>query len=375
MNTYYLTAELIVDMTALLLGVSLIYKKSDNLPKFYWGVISALIGFIFIWENIGWINMRTQNPLYEYRDILNIEKMTKFYILASIVALYPLASLRPGYLTNFRVAISMIPPIVITTIGTCYIFFNGNTTPLESINEIGRNINQFDIQLRLTIFMLTIITPLLYFLYPLITNDGQRKINNMMYVFIGFMFSLLGIYILFTLFICDLLFNGFGITSILFAIFFSVQYLRKESPLSDHVEVVDITDDQTLKKHPVEELIEKIIEPVILPLFQTIDHYLKENGDYTSSKFTIELLSKSLHENDTKISHAIKSAGFSGFKEYVNKLRLEHFKELIRQDPHRTTKELWVECGFSSKATFYRLFSIEYREAPREFIEKQRNKS
>lgn len=374
MNIYYLTVELIVDAIALSLGISLIYKKNDNLPKFYWGVISALIGLVFIWENIGWVNMRTQNPTYEYGDILNIEKMTKFYMLASVVSLYPLASLRPGYLTKFRVVLCLIPPIVITTIGTCYLFFNGNTTPLDSISQIGSNMNQIDVRLRLTIFIFTIITPLIYFLYPLMrANNGQRKINNMMYVFIGFMFSLLGIYILFTLFICDLFFNGFGAISILFAIFFSVQYLRKESPLSDHVEIANIVEHRKSEEDDAEETVmETIIEPTILPLFQSIDNYLKENPDYANSKFTIEQLSKSIRESETNISQAIKSAGYSGFREYINKLRLEHFRDLILEDPHRTTKELWIECGFSSKATFYRQFSLEYNEAPRDFIEKQR---
>lgn len=372
MNIYYLSIELIVDAIALLLGIILIYKKSDNLPKFYWGVISALIGFVFIWENIGWVNMRTQNPIYEYKEFLNIEKMTKFYMLASVISLYPLASIKPGYLTKFRVALYMIPPIVITTIGTCYLFFNGNITPLDSISQIESSINQIDIQLRLTIFAFTIITPLLYFLCPLIANNGQRKINNMMYAFIGFMFLLLGIYILFTLFICDLFFNGFGAISILFAIFFSVQYLLKESPLSNHIEIASSIEDQILVQGDMEETIMgTTLEPVILPLFKHIDSYLKENCDYANSKFSIEQLSKAIHESEINISQAIKSAGYSGFKEYTTKLRLEHFRDLVQEDPHRTTKELWVKCGFSSKATFYRQFSLEYNEAPREFIEKQ----
>lgn len=372
MNTYYLSIELIVDVIALLLGIILIYKKSDNLPKFYWGVISALIGIVFIWENIGWFNICTQNSTYEYSEILNIEKMTKFYILASIISLYPFASIKPGFLTNFRVALFMIPPTVITTIGLCYLFFNGNITPLDSVDQIGGNIGQIDVRLRLIIFIFTIITPLLYFLGPLIINNGLRKINKIMYVFIGFMFLLLGIYILFTLFICDLFFNGFGAISILVAIFFSVQFMRKENPLSDHVNIINIVEDQMTDAD--ETVIQTTIEPVILPLFQYIDSCLKDNCDYANSKFSIEQFSRTISETEPNISQAIKSAGYSGFKEYTTKLRLEHFRDLILEDPHRTTKELWVKCGFPSKATFYRQFSIEYNEAPRKFIERQRVK-
>lgn len=370
MNLYYLTVELIIDTIALVLGTILIFQKSDNLPKFYWGIIAALIGLVFIWENIGWVIMRTQNPIYEYTDILNIEKMVKFYMLASAVSLYPLASLRPGYLTHFRVALHLIPPIIITTIGVCYLSFNGNITALDSIQQITNNIDRFDIKLRLAIFACTIITPLIYFLYPLLGSNRKRKINHTMYIFLFFIFTLLTVYLFFTLFICDLFFNGFGIVSILFSIFFSIQYLRKESPLSDHIEANMTTTNNAPEKNTA---LETAVQPVILPLFKSIDDYLKENQNYTHSMFTLEHLSKNIRKDETEISHAIKSAGYSGFKEYINQLRLEYFRHLVSQNPYRTTKELWVECGFTSKATFYRIFSSVYHEAPREFIEKQKH--
>lgn len=48
--------------------------------------------------------------------------------------------------------------------------------------------------------------------------------------FIGFICLFVFIYCLFTLFINEFIFNLFGATSIMFAVFFSIQYMRKENP-------------------------------------------------------------------------------------------------------------------------------------------------
>lgn len=42
---------------------------------------------VFMWENIGWLTIVTETPEYRFTDLLNIEKMLKWYVLASIVAL------------------------------------------------------------------------------------------------------------------------------------------------------------------------------------------------------------------------------------------------------------------------------------------------
>lgn len=370
MNLYYLTIELIIDAIAAILGILLIIRKTDNHPKFYWGVIATLIGFVFIEENIGWLITRSENPLYQYRDILNIEKMLEWYVLASLVSLYPLSSLHPGYLTPFRLTACLFPPAIITTIGISYLCFNGHITPLNAVSQIAANMDQPDVRLRLTIFLFTIITPLLYFSYPLLRNKSRRKINRMMYFFIGFMFLLLGVYILFTLFINDFIFNGFGITAIVFSIFFSIQYLRVENPLSDHVEI----DHKLCTENDIKENVGKQSLIVASPLYEMIDNYLKESHMYVDSNYSIENLASHFGEKEAAISIAIKSSGYSGFREYINHLRLEYFKYQVTLNPHRTVKELMSVCGFISRTTFYRLYSDKYHENPMKFIDKQTNK-
>lgn len=361
MNFYHLTIELIIDILAIILGFTLIIRRTDNLPKFYWGIIAAGIGIMFAWENIGWLFIRNTDPAYEYEDILNIEKMLKWYVLAGPVSLYPLASLRPGYLNRFRILIFMIPSIIITTVGICFLYFDGNLTPIDSISQIPQSIHHLDIKLRLIIFVFSVVTPFLYFTCPLVNNKTDREITSMMYMFIGFLFLLLGIYISFTLFINNFLFNGFGMVSIIFSILFSVLYLRSENPFSKYA--------------PTESTEETTPDINVSPLYSEIENYLKNSCAFINPEYKIECLAKHFEEKESVVSAAIKSGGHTGFREYINYLRLEHFKSEAAQNPHKTVKELMYACGFTSRPTFYRIFSEQYDITPMEFIKNQAKKT
>lgn len=185
-----------------------------------------------------------------------------------------------------------------------------------------------------------------------------------MYVFIGIICLFVLIYCLFTLFINEFIFNLFGATSILFAVFFSVQYLLKENPFSsrctNNKEEGSISDKE---------------EPDMLSsLFIQIENHLYATLAYTDPNYNLHILSKALQIKENQLSLAIKSAGFSSFREYINDLRLQHFKKLIESGSDRSIKELIYLTGFNSRSTFYRNFSDKYGLSPTEFVDMCKNK-
>lgn len=367
MGIIHLSIELTLDLIALIIGIILIIRAKDNYPQLYWGMIASGIGFMFSWENIGWLTIVTDTPEYNFTELLSIEKMLKWYALANIVALFPIASLSPGYLNHFRIFTFLLLPIITITVGISYLGFNGNITLINSIDEIIPNINNMDVKLRICTFLLSVFTPLALFLYPMINNKSYRKINKNMYLFIAFLLLFLGIYILFTLNINEFIFNLFGITAIVFTVLFSILYLRYENPFSVHINMMRNAENSENKIIPQTE---KSVQP--LPLFTTIETYLQEQHPYTDQGYNIEHLAKSLNEKEHAISIAIKSRGFTGFREYINYLRLEYFRQLAVEKPQSNVKELMFACGFTSRATFYRNFSEKYGVSPTKFIENQR---
>lgn len=361
MGTLYLSVELAFDFIAFVLGVVLVFQAKDNYLKLFWGIIAACIGLFFIWENVGWLVIVTDTPEYRFTTLLSIDKMLKWYALASVVSLFPMASLYPGYFNHWRLLAFLFPPVVLITVGLCYLCFNGAMTPIHFADEILANLDKTDVRLRLAIFLCSILFPLAYFIYPLASRRSFRQINRCMYGFIGFMFLFLGIYITFTLSINEFVFNLFGIVALVFTLLFSVIYLFRENPFSSHVLMLLPADSASL---PLLE------EAVCDPLFTSIDTYLRQTNAYADKAYTIGQLAESLGEKERLVSQAIKSGGFTGFREYINYLRLEYFKQLASTSPDKNIKELIYLCGFTSRTTFYRIFTEKFGISPTQFIDK-----
>lgn len=364
MGVLYLSVELCFDLIACILGIVLAYCAGDNYPKFYWGIIAFCIGAVFMWENIGWLTIVTDTPEYRFTDLLNIEKMLKWYVLASIVALFPTASLLPGYLTPFKILFFLLPSILFTTVGVCYLGFNGEMTPLLTFSDVFACWRYTDVMLRVILFFFSIITPIFFCFYPLFRQQVYRQINGMMYVFIGIICLFVLIYCLFTLFINEFIFNLFGATSILFAVFFSIQYLLKENPFSSRC--MNNKEERTMPERGMPDM--------FLSLFSQIENHLYATQAYTNSDYNLHILSETLRIKENQLSLAIKFAGFSSFREYINDLRLRHFKRLIESGSNKSIKELIYLSGFNSRSTFYRNFSDKYGISPTKFVDMCKNK-
>lgn len=355
MGILYLSIEIVFDLLTLLLGGLLVVQAKDNHLKRYWGLIAIGIGLVFLWENIGWLTIVTDTPSYRFTDLLSIEKMLKWYLPASLISLFPTASLRPGYLTPFKVLLSLLIPIIITTVGICYIFFNGQITTITSLAEILTQLDKTDIQIRSFIFIASIATPLFSAAYPLLRQNTWRESNREMYLFTGFMLLFLVIYILFTLSINEFIFNLFGATAVVFSLLFSIEYLRHENPFS-------------LRRAEPLAPAEEPAEETPHPLFSEIERTIRKDTFFTDKTCTLEGIALATGERKDTVAEAIKSAGFTSFREYINNLRLEHFKALAEANPEMNIKELMYACGFTSRSTFYRHFTRHYGESPLKYI-------
>ncbi len=359
MKYFLLLTETGLDFIALVLGVLLIIKRHDNRMRLALGVLVSALALIFLVDNVRWLFVyhTVSSDLPARNELLLLHRMVKWVVLAYVASLFPLSSLRPGYLTSLRLTVLSIPVGMVTIVAVCYWLFNGTITPLDSLHAIIQHIGLLDVRLRLILFVFTVIIPCCYFLIPLFTGGiiGSRKATPFMNFYIFSALFILAYYIAFTLFGNDFIFFTYGIVVIAFSLCFSVMFLLYEDPLSVH-------EKQIKASPPNEESMEEI-------LYSRINVYLNDYRPFIRPDYSLAELAKDMSTRQSLVIAAIKDGGFSGYREFINYVRIEHFKQLAHAGHDSSVKELMYKCGFRSRTTFYRLFSNYESVTPSEYIE------
>ena len=96
-----------------------------------------------------------------------------------------------------------------------------------------------------------------------------------------------------------------------------------------------------------------------------IKRILKYCVEHYTEPIDLEILSKELYLNKDYISHVFKKRMHMNYKDFVNKLRVEHASRLLKKGMRVT--ETAYESGFSSVRTFNRAFQKYMLMSPKEY--------
>ncbi|NBC05561.1 MAG: helix-turn-helix domain-containing protein [Bacteroidetes bacterium] len=91
---------------------------------------------------------------------------------------------------------------------------------------------------------------------------------------------------------------------------------------------------------------------------------------YLNPDLNLELLSSYLGISEKRCSYVLNKGVNANFNQYINNLRIEAFKERVRQGQNKTytLTSIAYECGFVSKSTFNRVFKSNCGITPSEFV-------
>ena len=89
-------------------------------------------------------------------------------------------------------------------------------------------------------------------------------------------------------------------------------------------------------------------------------------GAHIDEKITLDTLSSSLYINRYSISRLFSEHMGCGLNEYVNTLRADRARSLLR-DTSMPLSEVCRRSGFESERTFYRVFREQYGASPRQY--------
>ncbi|MHC0442845.1 helix-turn-helix domain-containing protein [Flavobacterium sp. 3-210] len=105
-------------------------------------------------------------------------------------------------------------------------------------------------------------------------------------------------------------------------------------------------------------------------IFERIDLYMRTEQPWRSSDYGLEQLALDLGLNVIQISTAVNYCTKNNFKSYLNDYRLNAFVEEIKTHNRKDflMKQVYMDLGFNSRATFNRNFKSKFRKTPQEFV-------
>ncbi|MDN3694413.1 helix-turn-helix transcriptional regulator [Chryseobacterium tructae] len=96
--------------------------------------------------------------------------------------------------------------------------------------------------------------------------------------------------------------------------------------------------------------------------------FYKESHVYLDEEFTLDQLSSHLKITKADLSITFNKHLNTNFHEYTNRNRIQHFKQILSEDPSVSVIDLAFQCGFKSKSTFYKYFKKEFDCLPSQLV-------
>ena len=131
-----------------------------------------------------------------------------------------------------------------------------------------------------------------------------------------------------------------------------------------------------LEKDTIKESISKVISDEEKDAFKNLESSLhiimQEQKPYLDEELTLSKLAFLLETTDKKLSKLLNQHIDSSFYNYINNFRLAEFQKRLQSDSFNniTIEGITYDCGFKSKASFYRLFKkstglspLDYRKS------------
>lgn len=94
-----------------------------------------------------------------------------------------------------------------------------------------------------------------------------------------------------------------------------------------------------------------------------LDEWVRQKG-FLNARLTIIQLSKIIGINRTYLSNHINNTYGINFNLWLNRLRIEEAKLLMRESPKRKLTEIAIQTGFTDIAHFSKQFKLQVGESP-----------
>ena len=317
----------------------------NNRIRKVWAIILLLWGF---WELVMVALFKTAyNPFRVSNELMESTPMLLACVFAWLLFIYPSISMRPGKFNWGRGALFLLPVVVLGVIDyvlsvdlrllialypiwLMYVGFRKVHRYRQWCEENFSTFDNIDAQWIVRYIVMVMLASLVFY-YLCVSDDPARAFTQQWYL----MFVL-------------------GYTT--------DQVLHRPDPWERlHSTVVDEEKDEP--------------DPANAAYRATLETWLEKEKPYLNPDFQLSDLRQVLPINRTYLSRFINSAYGCSFYQWVNDLRIEEAKRLMREQPEHKVQDVAERCGFSSRRVFYQIFTRETGQTPSEWLSAKSNPS
>ena len=94
---------------------------------------------------------------------------------------------------------------------------------------------------------------------------------------------------------------------------------------------------------------------------------IEENKLFLNPNLKVTVIASILGSNRTTVSNCINNQRGCSFPQLVNAYRVAYAQNLMRNQPDIKIADVWMAAGFSSEASFYRIFKTVAGITPKEW--------
>lgn len=304
--------------------------------------------------------------------VLPIANLYGGLIALMIYYLYPIEVIRPGWLNFKRGILFFAPWLLLSLFLACvHLHFRELTSFGDMIGHIG----EFNVWFRLLIIVTGIIPysiMLFYIPYNYKTSSADcRWIST-------YTVAIQGVGIFYTLFMLtgSMTVSIIHVTyCILFCLFITYQelFLRINVPVTPQkIPVESLLPSDTPEPSEIPDRPEKSIIPEESkenPLWIQLNELIDREQLWRNPDTNITKLAVLLDTNRNKLTRIIQEKGYDGYKEFINRRRIDEFLKIADSDKYVNVLDTFFKVGFRSKATALRNFKEYTGMLPSEYLQ------
>lgn len=304
--------------------------------------------------------------------VLPIANLYGGLIALMIHYLYPIEVIRPGWL-NFKRGILFFAPWLLLSLFLACVPLHFRE--LTSFGDMIGHISEFNVWFRLLIVVIGIIPySIMLFCIPYnykTSSADCRWIST-------YTVAIQGVGIFYTLFMLtgSMTVSIIHVTyCILFCLFITYQelFLRINVPVTPQkIPVESLLPSDTPEPSEIPDRPENSIIPEESkenPLWIQLNELIDREQLWRNPDTNITKLALLLDTNRNKLTQIIQEQGYDGYKEFINRRRINEFLKIADSDKYINVLDTFFKVGFRSKATALRNFKEYTGMLPSEYLQ------